>query len=75
MKHHFTVNYIQDGPWILAIVEEIPGAFSQGKTIEEARENITEALRMIIDYNREQALEEVQDRKSLSRELVALEYA
>lgn len=75
MKHHFTVNYIQDGSWILAIVEEIPGAFSQGKTIEEARENVTEALRMMVDYNREQSLQEIQDVRSLSRELIALEYA
>lgn len=41
-----------------AFVEEIPGAISQGETIEEARENLTDALRMVLECNREIAREE-----------------
>ena len=36
-----------------AMVEEIPGAISEGETIEEARENLADALRMILECNRE----------------------
>lgn len=36
-----------------ALVEEIPGAISEGETIEEARENLEDALRMILECNRE----------------------
>jgi len=36
-----------------ALVEEIPGAISEGETIEEARENLADALRMILECNRE----------------------
>jgi predicted RNase H-like HicB family nuclease len=36
-----------------AFVEEIPGAISEGETIEEARENLADALRMVIECNRE----------------------
>ncbi|MGI8604603.1 MAG: type II toxin-antitoxin system HicB family antitoxin [Verrucomicrobiales bacterium] len=38
-----------------ALVEEIPGAISEGETIDEARENLADALRMILESNRELA--------------------
>jgi predicted RNase H-like HicB family nuclease len=41
-----------------ALVEEIPGAISEGETIEEARENLTDALRLILECNRELAREQ-----------------
>jgi predicted RNase H-like HicB family nuclease len=39
--------------WWAAWVEEIPGVNSQGKTLEEARENLKDALRMVLEVNRE----------------------
>ena len=35
-----------------AFVEELPGAISQGETIEEARENLREAIQLILEANR-----------------------
>lgn len=37
----------EDG-WILARVLEVPGALSQGRTREEARENVLDALRTVL---------------------------
>jgi predicted RNase H-like HicB family nuclease len=37
----------EDG-WIVARVLEVPGALSQGRTREEARENIIDALRLML---------------------------
>ncbi len=34
--------------WIVARVVEVPGALSQGKTREEARENVLDALRVVL---------------------------
>jgi len=34
-------------------VEELPGANNQGKTLEEARENLQEAIRLVFEANRE----------------------
>jgi len=34
-------------------VEELPGANTQGKTLEEARENLQEAIRLVSEANRE----------------------
>jgi predicted RNase H-like HicB family nuclease len=33
-------------------VEELPGANTQGKTLEEARENLQEAIRLVFEANR-----------------------
>lgn len=41
-----------EGGWI-AWVEELPGAVTQGETLEEARENLTDAVEMILEANRE----------------------
>lgn len=45
----FTVAYEQgqDG-WIVAQVLEVPGALSQGRTREEARSNVIDALRLML---------------------------
>lgn len=36
-----------------ALVEEIPGAISEGESLDEARENLADALRMVLECNRE----------------------
>ncbi len=40
-----------------AFVEELPGANTQGATLEEARENLKEAVSMVLQANRELAEE------------------
>ncbi len=37
----------------IAFVEELPGANTQGETLEEARMNLEEAVTMVLDANRE----------------------
>ena len=39
----------------VAFVEELPGANTQGKTLAEARTNLAEAVRMVLEANRELA--------------------
>jgi predicted RNase H-like HicB family nuclease len=36
----------------IGFVEELPGANTQGATIEEARENLKEAVELVIEANR-----------------------
>ena len=36
-----------------ATIEEIAGAISEGETLEKARENLADALRMVLECNRE----------------------
>lgn len=51
----------------IAFVEELPGANAQGKTLDEARENLREAVEMVIEANR-QISEELIRGKSVIRE-------
>ena len=48
MKRFFTLEYWQDDGWYVGKLKEIPGVFSQGKTIEELKENIIDAYRMMV---------------------------
>lgn len=41
--------------WYVAYLEEIPGVNTQGKTKEEARENLEDALQLFFEANRELA--------------------
>lgn len=52
MKHQFTAVYKKSGKWYLGWVEEIPGVNTQGRTLKEAKENLKEALLLIIETNR-----------------------
>ena len=54
----FTAVYKKDGDWWVGYVEELPGAHTQGRTLDEARENLKEATRLIIEANRELARRE-----------------
>lgn len=53
----------QPDGWIVAWVEELPGANTQGETMEEARENLREAVELVIEARREIAQRELQGRK------------
>ncbi len=49
--HTFTARYVQHGDWWLAYVEEVPSAFTQGKTLDEARAMLKDALSLMWMYN------------------------
>jgi predicted RNase H-like HicB family nuclease len=55
MTATFTAVFEQDGDWWVGYVEELPGANTQGTTLEEARGNLKEAVALIIEANRELA--------------------
>ena len=50
-----TAVFIQVQEGYIAFVEELPGANTQGATLEEARENLQEAVAMVLEANRELA--------------------
>lgn len=52
MARQFTAIYKKSGKWYLGWVEEIPGVNTQGKTLREVKENLKEALLLILETNR-----------------------
>jgi predicted RNase H-like HicB family nuclease len=49
----FTAVYMLVPEGYIAFVEELPGANTQGATLDEARENLQEAVAMVLEANRE----------------------
>jgi predicted RNase H-like HicB family nuclease len=54
---HLTAVFEHTDDWWIASIEELPGVNTQGATLDEARENLHEALRLVLETNREIARE------------------
>jgi predicted RNase H-like HicB family nuclease len=42
--------FVKDGKWWVAYTDDIPGAMTQGKTIEEAEKNLLEVIKELGDF-------------------------
>ncbi|MFC2156535.1 type II toxin-antitoxin system HicB family antitoxin [Acidobacteriota bacterium] len=49
MPRFFTLEYWMDEGWYVGRIKEVPGVFSQGKTLEELKKNVLEAYHLMID--------------------------
>jgi len=70
MESKFTAIFEQVGEWWIGYVEELPGANTQGKTLEETRENLKEAVQLIVEANRELARRETVGKQVIREELL-----
>ena len=59
-----TAVYMPVTEGYIAFVEELPGANTQGATLEEARENLKEAVALVLEANRELAERAIQGRQA-----------
>ena len=57
MNRHFTLEYWIEDNWYVGRLKEVPGVFSQGKTLQELEENIRDAYFLMAE---EDALSEVE---------------
>lgn len=48
----FTAIFEQVPEGFIGFVEEIPGANTQGSTLDEARSNLAEAVQLVLEANR-----------------------
>ncbi len=65
MEMRLTIIYEQAGEFVQASVAELPGAISLGKTKEEARANLAEAIEMVLEGNRLLAGDSLGDREEV----------
>ncbi len=56
MHNEFTYIIERDGDWFIGYCPEIPGANGQGHTAEECRANLAEAIALILEDRRDDAL-------------------
>jgi len=66
-----TAVYMQVPEGYIAFVEELPGANTQGATLDEVRENLQEAVQLVLEANREIAERSLVG-KAVSKEPFAL---
>ncbi len=53
----------------IGYVEELPGANTQGKTLEETKKNLIESIKLVLEANREMIEEELKARSLLRKKL------
>ena len=70
MKFTAIIEKSDDG-WYVGQIEEMPAAISQGNTIEELKVNLLDALRLLLDVNKENTEKEYQG-KNVIREVLTL---
>jgi len=62
--------YLKVPEGYIGFVEELPGANTQGETLEEARENLKEAVELVIEANRALTVESIGGSEVLREQLV-----
>ena len=63
MEGEFTAAFEQDGEWWIGYIEELPGVNTQGATLEEARDNLKEALTLVIETNIDLTKKEIEGKE------------
>ncbi|MCD6238801.1 MAG: type II toxin-antitoxin system HicB family antitoxin [Thermotogae bacterium] len=71
MSSHFTAIYEKGEKYYIGYCPEIPGANGQGETIEECRESLKEAIKLILQDRLEDTLRGVP--KDAIQETVVIE--
>ena len=66
----FTAVFEKVPEGYIAFIEELPGANTQGDTLEEARDNLLEAIQLVLEANRVLAEEFIQGRDVLKERIV-----
>ena len=56
MHNEFTAVIERDDEWFIAYSPEVPGANGQGLSKEEAKENLADAIELILEDRREEGL-------------------
>ncbi len=68
MEQTFEATIEKHDKWYIGWVDAVPGAFSQGKTIEEVEENLKEAVQLILECHQDQ-IQECNDGKAIKRKI------
>jgi predicted RNase H-like HicB family nuclease len=66
----FTAVYQKVPEGYIGFVEELPGANTQGATLQEARANLQEAVEMVLEANRELAEESLRHQDCIREPLL-----
>jgi len=69
MKFTAIIEKSDDG-WFVGQIEELPAALSQGRTIDEVKENLIDAIRLLMETNKENTELEYKGKSVIREELL-----
>jgi predicted RNase H-like HicB family nuclease len=72
LKEQLTAVFQQVPEGYIAFVEELPGANTQGDTLDEARSNLREAVQLVLESNRALAEESLRNRTVIREPLASI---
>ena len=61
MHNEFTAIIEKDDDWYIAYCPEVPGANGQGRTIEECKDSLVDAISLILEDRREDGMRGLPD--------------
>ena len=70
MHNEFTAVIEQNGDWFVSYCPEMPEANGQGRTPQEAKQSLSEAIMLVLEIRREEGLHGV--RADAIREVVSV---
>ena len=71
MEYTAIIKEIEDG-WYMGQCEQVPGAITQGKTIDEVEENLKEAIALILEDEKEDFRKEHKNERFFHRKIAVL---
>jgi predicted RNase H-like HicB family nuclease len=69
MQTTFTAVFEKSPYGYIGHVEELPGANTQGETLEETKRNFIEAIQLVLEANRQLAEEEIAGRETIKEQV------
>lgn len=69
MKETFTAIFEKSPQGYIGYVEELPGANTQGATLQETKRNLIEAIQLVLEANRQLAEEGISEKKIIKEPL------
>ena len=72
MKEQLTAVFQEVPEGYIGFVEELPGANTQGETLEEARVNLQEAVQLVLESNRALAEETIRNKNVIREPLASI---
>ena len=69
MREKLTAVFRKSKYGYIGYMEELPGVNTQGKTLEETKKNLIEAIQLVLEANRQMAEEEQTDGEVIKEEL------
>ena len=68
MEYTAIITEVEDG-WYMGQCEQVPGAITQGQTVEEVQENLKEAIALVLEAEQEHCRKRYEGEKFIRKEI------